>query len=308
MNSVRIGLQRVSWLVSVSRGVKVWVFVSFCSLLIWIVYSFPSNIDHFLKIASGKPDYYTSNLGMFLAYGVGLVARFFGVILALAAGFLLWGGNGVYSGSRAVRFVEAALFLEGTFFVLLFPSGLWWIGLGPNFVGVGYLLQAVSAGTALLVLSFKVRDFGRDVSVLKWIGVAAVGYVGALWFNVVFGWFDMIEVIGSSFLLRGATSWGFLGSLVTMTLAVFFAVVGAYLLAGNNGDSVWWFGLSLAMVGLHYVIYLGYAFSVGDFDSAMQLDVWTLPFLGLGLSMLLTKVTKHIIELPTATNPTQEKQ
>jgi len=66
--------------------------------------------------------------------------------------------------------------------------------------------------------------------------------------------------------------------------------------------------LSLAMVGLHYVIYLGYAFSVGDFDSAMQLDVWTLPFLGLGLSMLLTKVTKHIIELPTATNPTQEKQ
>ncbi len=276
---------------------KIWIFVSFCSLLVWIVvFSFPANINHFLKIASGEPDYYTANLGVFLAYGIGLIARFFGVVMALAAGFLLWGGKKAYSGPKVGRFIETALFLEGTFFVLLFPSGLWWIGLGPNFVGVGYLLEAVLAGSALLFLSFKVRDFGRDIKALKWIGVAAACYVGALWLNVVFGWFDRIELIGGSFLLRGAASWGFLGSLVTMTLAVFFALVGGYLLAGNNGDSVWWYGLSLAMVGLHYVIYLGYAFSVGDMDSAMQLDVWTLPFLGLGLSMLLTKLTKHVVD------------
>ncbi len=260
------------------------------------MFLFPSNLGHFFTIASGKPDLYTGNLGMFLAYYIGLIARFFGVILALTVGFVLWGGAHLRSPSKLSRLVEAALFLEGTYFVLLFPSGLWWVGLGPNFVGIAYLLQAASAGTALLILSFKVRDYGKDSGVLKWIGIASVGYIGALWFNVVFGWFDRIEVIGGSFLLRGATSWGFLGSLVTMTLAVFFAVIGAHLLAKNQGDTVWWYGLSLAMVGLHYVIYLAYSFSVGDLDSAMALDVWTLPFLGLGMSMLLSKATKHVVE------------
>lgn len=283
-------------MVSISRGVKIWVFVSFCSLLIWLVYSFPSNLGHFIKIASGIPDFYTGNLGMFLAYYIGFIARFFGVISALIVGFVVWGGAKLGSKSKLIRFAEAALFLEGTYFVLLFPSGLWWVNLGPNFVGIAYLLQAASAGTCLLILSFKVRDFGRDISTLKWIGIASVGYIGALWFNVVFGWFDRIEVIGSSFLLRGATSWGFLGSLITMTLALFFAGVGGYLLSKNQGDSVWWYGLSLIMVGLHYVIYLAYSFSVGDLDSAMLLDVWTLPFLGLGLSMLLTKASKHVLE------------
>jgi hypothetical protein len=233
---------------------------------------------------------------MFLAYSVGLVARFFGVILALATGFIVWGGARLGSASRVTRLVEAALFLEGTYFVLLFPSGLWLVGLGPNYVGIAYLLQAASAGTALLILSFKVRDYGREFNVLKWIGIASVGYIGALWVNVIFGWFDRIEILGSSFLLRGATSWGFLGSLVTLTLALFFAVVGAHLLAKNQGDSVWWYGLSLAMVGLHYVIYLAYAFLVGDLDSAMALDVWTLPLLGLGLSMLLSKASKRVVE------------
>jgi hypothetical protein len=35
---------------------------------------------------------------------------------------------------------------------------------------------------------------------------------------------------------------------------------------------------------------------VGDLDSAMALDVWTLPLLGLGLSMLLSKASKRVVE------------
>ena len=55
-----------------------------------------------------------------MAETVGLIARFLGVVLALAVGFLVWGGP-VRSGAKVERLVEAALFLEGTYFVLLFP-------------------------------------------------------------------------------------------------------------------------------------------------------------------------------------------
>jgi hypothetical protein len=279
----------------VGRGVKVWVFVCLCSLLIWVVViMLPLNVRSFFNVISGQPDFYTGNLGMLMAGSVGLIARFFGVVLALAVGFLVWGGPDK-SGARVERLVEAALFLEGTYFVLLFPSGLWRISDGFNFLGVAFLLQAVSAGTVLMVLSFKVRGSAGNVAALKWVGVAAAGYFGALWFNVVFKWFDMIAMLGSSFLLRGAASWGFLSSLITMSLAVVFAVIGAFLLAGNKGESVWWFGLSLIMVGFHYVVYLAYSFSAGALESALPLDVWTLPFIGLGLSLLRMKATKNLL-------------
>lgn len=229
-----------------------------------------------------------------MAESVGLIARFFGVLLALAVGFMVWGGPD-RSGARVERLVEAALFLEGTYFVLLFPSGLWQINFGVNFLSVAFLLQAVSAGAVLMMLSFKVRGSAGNVATLKWVGVAAVGYIGALWFNVVFRWFDMIALLGSSFLLRGAASWGFLGSLITLSLAVVFAVIGAYLLTRNKGESVWWFGLSLMMVGFHYVVYLAYSFSAGPLENALPLDVWTLPFAGLGLSLLRMKATKNLL-------------
>ncbi len=253
----------------------------------------PSNFEHLLNVIWGRPDFYTGNLGVFVASLMGLAARFSAVILALTVGFLVWGGN--VKSSLVERLVEAAIFLEGTYYILLLPSGLWWLGLGLNFLGVAFLLQAISAGTALMVLSFKVRGSADRVKALKWVGIAAVGYVGALWFNVVFRWFDMIEVIGNGFLVRDVASWGFLGSMITMSLAVFFAGVGAYLLAKNLGDSVRWFGLSLAMVGAHYVIYLAYSFLSGNLDYAMAVDVWTLPFLGVGLSLLRTKVAKKIL-------------
>lgn len=281
-------------LVLVGRGVKVWVFVCLCSLLIWLVYLVPSSLGHLVNVVLGRPDFYSGNLGVFVASFVGLLARFCAVVLALTVGFLVWGSD-VKVSLRVERLVEAALFLEGTFFVLLVPSGLWWLGLGLNFLGLSFLLQAFSAGSVLMVLSFKVRDFGKGVGVLRWVGVAVVGYVGALWFNVVFRWFDMIAVIGNDWLLRGFAAWGFLGSLITMSLAVVFAVIGAFLLAGNKGESVWWFGLSLMMIGFHYVVYVVYSFSSGNLDSAMAIDVWTLPFLGLGLSLLRTKVTKNVL-------------
>jgi hypothetical protein len=266
--------------------------------MIWIVFQLPADLDHLFNMLTNQPDVYNGNLGMFVSSFAGLVARFFAVILAMAVGFKVWGRADFWSSTRVETLVETALFLEGTYFILLFPSGLWWLGLGPNFLGVAYLLEAGVAGAALLLLSFRVRDFGKDGKILKWAGIAGLAYVVALWLNSVFRWFDQIAVIGSEFLLRGATSWGFLVSLTAMSLAVVFAVPGAYHLAKNRGESVWWFGLSLVMIGVYYVVYVVYSAMSSNLDSAMQIDVWTLPFVGLGLALLRMKVPKNLLENP----------
>jgi len=105
----------------------------------------------------------------------------------------------------------------------------------------------------------------------------------------------MIALIGSGFLFHGATSWGFLGSLITMSLAVVFAVAGAFLLRKNQGEAVNWFGLSLAMIGLNCIIYLAYSYLSGNLSLAMAIDVWALPFLGLGINLMRTKTTKNLL-------------
>jgi hypothetical protein len=275
-------------------NLKVLVFACLCSLLIWVAILIPSNLDHLLNVILDRPDFYTGNLGMFVSSFAGLISRFFAVVLAMTVGFIVWGMN-TRPSWKVERIMEAALFLEGTYFVLLFPSGLWWLGLGFNYLGVAFLLESACAGSSLLVLSFKIRDFGKDSRVLKWLGIASVGYIAALWFNSVFRWFDQIAVIGSEFLLRGATSWGFLVSLTAMSLAVVFAVPGAYFLAANKGESSKWFGLSLTMVGVYYVVYVAYSFASSNLDSAMQIDVWTLPFLLLGVKLLKTKANEKLI-------------
>ncbi|NLE04231.1 MAG: hypothetical protein GX638_05435, partial [Crenarchaeota archaeon] len=216
-------------MVLVRRSTKVWFFASLCALLFWIVVMLPSSFIHFFNFLFGKPDLYATNPAMFMASHIGLIVRFFAIILALSAGFMVWSiRNPSYH--RLERIIEAALFLEGTYYILLLPSGLWWVSLGINFLGIDYLLRAILVGTALLGLSFKVHDYSKGANILNWIGIAIIAYITALWSNVVLGWFDMIAVIGSSFLFHGATSWGFLLSLITMSLAVVFSVAGAFLL------------------------------------------------------------------------------
>jgi hypothetical protein len=264
--------------------------------MIWVVFLMPADFDHLFNVIFKKPDIFNGNLGMFVSSFAGLFARFFAVILAMAVGFKVWGRADFWRSMSVERLVEAALFLEGAYFILLFPSGLWWLGLGFNFLGMAYLLEAGVAGAALMVLSFKVRDFGKDGSaILKWIGIAALAYIIAMWFNSVFRWFDQIAVIGTEFLLRGATSWGFLVSLTAMSLAVVFAIPGAYYLAKNKGESVWWLGLSIVMIGIYYVVYVIYSATSSNLDSAMQIDVWTLPFVALGLALLRRKAPKNLI-------------
>lgn len=280
-------------MISVGRNVKVLVFASLCALMIWIALQLPADLTHLYNIIFNKPDIYNGNLGMFVSAFIGLMARFFAVILAMVVGFVVWAD--LHVKWHTTQLIETALFLEGTYFVLLFPSGLWWLGVGLNFLGVAYLLEAACAGSTLLLLSFKVRDFGKGNNTLKWIGITIIGYTAALWFNSVFRWFDQIAVIGSTFLLRGATSWAFLVSMSAMTLGVIFAIIGTYFLAKNLGEAMPWLGLSVSMIGVYYVVYAAYSYTSGNLQTAMQLDIWTVPFVFLGIALLKTKVNKKLI-------------
>jgi len=44
--------------------------------------------------------------------------------------------------------------------------------------------------------------------------------------------------------------------------------------------------LSLALVGAHFLIYLVYSVLAGALKSVMLVEIWTIPLLGLGISIL----------------------
>jgi hypothetical protein len=146
-----------------------------------------------------------------------------------------------------------------------------------------------------MVLAVKVKKYNgpaRKPSLLKWGGIAFLGFTGALWANAVLRWFDMLfsPQGGTAFLFSGIRAWGFFDAVIFMSLAVAFAAFGCYrLVKQGEGSAVKLLGLSLAMVGLQYVIFLVYAYVVNAWALALLMDVWTVPLLGLGASLLITK-------------------
>ena len=120
----------------------------------------------------------------------------------------------------------------------------------------------------------------------KWAGFAFVGYIGALWVNSVFRWFDMISAEGLSVFLTGIRAVGSLNAFVVMSLALVFGVLSVYQLLNGRKIGVRWAGLALVMVGLHYFIYLLYSYFGGMIDFVLLVEVWAIPLLGLGVSVV----------------------
>ena len=95
---------------------------------------------------------------------------------------------------------------------------------------------------------------------------------------------------GVQFLVTGITAISFLPSITTLSLSVVFAVIGAIKLSKNENKATKWFGLSMTMLGTHFVIYLLFHAYVGMLDFALLTEVWATSFLGLGLSILRQKI------------------
>ena len=285
-------------LVSFGLDVKVWVVVSLLSLLVWIAYTLRPSIEYIFNIGQSVTQEYVNFLGIvFWAGHVGLDFRFIGAILGLVSVFLVWDRAKPFS--RVKSLVAAALLMEVIYFLSLVPTVEYSIRLGRIFgsgsitLSITYLLQIILTVPFLTILAFKVKNYDnikQRQSMWKWSGIAFVGYLAALWVNAVFRWFDMISAEGIMFLLSGSRAVGFLNAVVFMSLAVAFAVVGAYSVT-KKSKIYWtrWVGLALVMVGLHYVIYVVYSYFVGALNFVWLLDVWAIPLLGLGIYLLKTK-------------------
>ena len=283
---------------SANKLIKIWIVVSLCALLIWIIRLVPDSLERFYNIVFVSWNYYNRAIvggSMYSLAAVGIIARLVGAAIGLASLLMVWNNKRSILDLR--KWVATALSLESLYYASLIPAIIWLFALAKqstisyNF-GISYLIQIVFTVPFLAILAFKLVKNGKkpfSLHLWKWIGIAFLGYVIALWANSVFRWFDMIATSGVQFFFTDVRVVGALNAIVFMSLAVVFAALSAFSLAKQKESARIWMGLSLTMVGLHYTIFVVFSYLVGTLNSIWLMDVWTVPLLGLGLTILFIK-------------------
>ncbi len=293
----------------IGRNVKVWILITLCCLLAWLIYWVPSSIDRFFGFHSVPWEDILQREGglmfmlMEVSGGVGILLRCVGVLSGIIAILVLIRNRA--KGLFDVRkLVVLSLLMESCFFLLLLPSGFALLGFGGSgangavltsiLLGVDYFLMILVTAPFLAVLAFKLfrsNESKKEFHEWKWIGLSSAGYIIGLWANSVIKWFDMIFAEGFSFFALGIRALGAINSLVLMSLAVFFSIVSAYLLAKKRLESAMkWGGLALALVGLHFLIFVIYSYLVNIMNYLILAEIWTIPLLGLGITMIITNL------------------
>ena len=278
-------------MVLLSQSTKIVIVVSLFSLLVWVIYWLIPSFSHFFNLILGVPDQYTGREWYFMPSHFGLIARFFAAALGLSVCLIVWVRKKHFASSK--RLVVLVLVLESAYWLSLLPSFFSLVTRMPAMttLGVAYLIQIVLAAPFLLILSFKVYWSHEHVKsdIWRWVGFAFLGYVGVLWVNAIMRWLDMVSSEGFAFSASGFRVLGFFDAAIFMSLAVSFALAGAYSLSKQNRCLARkWVGLALAMAGFHYIIYVTYSVIAGALSYIFLVDVWTLPFLGLGISLIFT--------------------
>ncbi len=281
---------------SFSRWIKVWVGVALCSLFAYVLYWLPASFEliyrsflHGITMQRLLSFYFISDV---LVSTVGLVLRFVGVSIALVSIYLVWGPKALPFRSIRKKVAVAVLF-EGIYFLSYLPITIYYLGLGfVPMLFVGYLFQIIAVFPLLAVLSLKIWRYNNSAktNLSTWISVAAIGYLANIWISNVFRWLSMVEIAGLTFLFQGISAFGFLNSIVTLSLSLIFAIAGCYYLPNKDDRklSTKLFGTALILLGLHFIIYILYSVVVGaSVYSVLVIEVWPVTVLGLGLSMLL---------------------
>lgn len=280
---------------SLNRSVKFFIAATLISLIVYVTYILRGSFDILFGYLAHVPAdvSYVRMTGPVFWFGfVGLGGRFIAVILGLAAMYMLWVKSKAFLKIKVL--VALAIFLEGLLFLSEIPS-IWFL-LRPGFtfslsLGISYVLQILVTVPFLWVLAFKVITYHRNnekPSLLKFGGIAFVGYIAALAINEVSRWTSMISVDTFRFLFEGISFFGFLDAVVLMPLAVVLAILGALrLIQQSNRSATVWIGASLATVGLNYSIYVIYSYFANSLNSLPLVDVWTIPLLGLGIALII---------------------
>jgi hypothetical protein len=275
-----------------NRKIKILITITLFSLLLWITYWLIPSFNHFFNLVLGLPDQYSNREWYFIPAHFGLIIRFLGVLFGLLSTFFIWIKNKTFS--RIKNLIIVSLLMEAAYFTSLLPS-FWSLfsTFRATILGIAYFLQIIFTAPLLVVLALKIYKYNaheNKLKILKWSSVTFAGYVTALWVNSVFRWVDMLLSEGVGFLTSGIRAIGFFDAAFFMSFAVIFAAMGAR----SRGKQIEaaarkWIGLSMVMVGLHYVIYLVYSYIVGALGFVLLVDVWTMPLLFLGLALLFAK-------------------
>ncbi|MEJ2280432.1 MAG: hypothetical protein P8X97_00715 [Candidatus Bathyarchaeota archaeon] len=289
----------------IPHKVNLWILITLCSLLGWIIYWVPPAIYRFFSFDGTPWQEAIQNYGVFfmimeLSGAIGMLLRFIGVFLAILVlkefwPRQVWGHDKNFFDVK--NLVSFALVFEAAYYALLLPSGILMVSfnnfqsLASLLLGVDYLLMVFLTVPFLLVLAIKAyRTKPEGFTAWRWSAVTLVAYVTVLWANSVLKWFDRIISEGFSFFSFGINALGALNSLLLMSLALICTVIGAYYLARQKlGSTLKWLGLAFSMIGLHFIIYVLYSYLVGMLSFIVIAEVWAIPLLGLGMSMLNAK-------------------
>ena len=275
-----------------------WIFVSLSSLFVWIIRWIPESFVRFYNIVFISWDYYPRVLvrgSMYTVAAVGMVSRLLAVILAMWCIYVIWKTKTSSTSTRKI--LATSIGLESVYYASLIPSILYLFALGStrdsvfySMFGVGYFLQVFLTFPFLLMLAIKLfrNDFDSFQSI-NLLRISFVGYIVALWANSVFHWFGLALTEGISFLWNEQTSLLGWNALILMTLAVIFSIFGALNLSKKKKQASAYVGLALALVGLHFLIYLISNIFNDSLTSVWLTDIWAIGLLGLGLSIIRSK-------------------
>jgi len=254
-----------------------------------------NRIPYLLKTYPNRP----STLGFWTDHVTGAsvdTLRVVAVILLFAALYLAWGPK-KQSFYAVKKYFATAILFEGIYWLAFSPDLVRRLvtGMQPQILFVGFIIQAVTVGPLLVILSYKAWHYkvGERNNLIKWGCIAGVAYIFGILINNLLKWFGMSGQQGLLVLFTGVSTWGVLNTAVTCTLALVFAIIGSYMLikGSNRKLAVRLLGLAVFLFGLYFTLFIAYSwFAPRAWAFVMLTEIWPAALIGLGLGLLREKL------------------
>jgi len=218
---------------------------------------------------------------------IGLIFRFGGSIIALQVVNLVWRKQ-THTFSELSKKISLVVLMEIVYLVSILPNFIFITVIGTTVILGSYILQTVLTIPFLFILRRKIKNntekpLGPETK--KWMTLSFLTYSAAIWVNHISRWFDMSLIGGIPMLLDSLNPLGFFNAAIVLSLSVIFTVIG-FVKVKQNGILSKWFGASLTMIGLHFIILVIFYVLQNSLNVLYLYELWTIPLFGLGLSII----------------------
>jgi hypothetical protein len=289
---------------TISRWTKVWILATAVSWMLFGLYWVQMIYNRIPYLLATDPNRYLT-LQFWTDHVTGAIVdtlRVGAVILIFVALYLAWGPK-KQSFYSVKKYLAIAILFEGIFWLAVLPDIVRRLvtGLQPQLLYVGFLFEILGASVLLIVLAAKVWKYkvSSRNNLIKWGCFAGISYIFAMWIYNMFRWLSMSGLVGevdsrlAINLFGGISSIGFLNTAITLTLSLVFAICASYLLVKRKNKKLrtQFTGLAIFLFGLHFIIYMIYAwFSPNEWAFVLVLtQIWPMPMIGVGIGLLLRK-------------------